>query len=385
MTNGAFNRRALLALAGLPLASWVLAPRALAQAAPLRLPMQVIKGKVFVDVMVNGRPVQAMVDSGAGFTGLHEGLAAELGVEARGRRVSLRHVHGAGSGRMAEGVRLGVGGVTTSRPMLVTDFSLLTASVLHPILAVLGSDFLGQYVAHFDFDAGVLELIDPRAFAPPPGAEFVQLQRLAKGGMLAMAPILIEGAPAQALIDTGSQTPLIVSSSLARRLKLLTGRPVSTGPLGGFGGVTTARVASLKSLTLAGETFVDVPVRIAPANANLAKPNLGLEALARFNLWLDLAGLGLWVLPRKAPPPFERNLTGFMGMADGDDAIRVTFVARGGPAEAVGLKEGDVVARINGQPANTAQIALADAGPGTPLSLTLQDGRAMRLVLATYY
>jgi C-terminal processing protease CtpA/Prc len=72
-------------------------------------------------------------------------------------------------------------------------------------------------------------------------------------------------------------------------------------------------------------------------------------------------------------------------MADGDDAIRVTFVASGGPAEAVGLKEGDVVARINGQAANKAQVALADAGPGTPLTLTLQDGRTMRIVLAAYY
>jgi predicted aspartyl protease len=380
MTNGAFNRRALLALTGL-----AFAPRALAQAGPLRLPMQIIKGKIFVDVTVAGRPMQAMVDSGSGFTGLHAGLTADLGVEARGRRFSLKHVYGGSTGRIAEGVKLGVGGETVAWPMLVTDFSLLTASVLYPIQVVLGSDFLARYVAHFDFEAGVLELANPRTFAPPQAATFVPLQRLKEGGALVTAPILIEGAPAQALVDTGSQTPLIVSASLARRLKLLTGRPVSTGPLGGFGGVTTARIASLKSLSLAGQTFTDAPVRIAPAGANVAQPNLGLDILSRFNLWLDLAGLGLWASPRGVSKPFERNLTGFMGMADGDDAIRVTFVASGGPAEAVGLKEGDVVARINGQAANKAQVALADAGPGTPLTLTLQDGRTMRIVLAAYY
>ena len=69
--------------------------------------------------------------------------------------------------------------------------------------------------------------------------------------------------------------------------------------------------------------------------------------------------------------------------ADGDDSVAVETLS--GPAEAVGLKEGDVVARINGQAANKAQVALADAGPGTPLTLTLQDGRTMRIVLAAYY
>ena len=57
------------------------------------------KGKIFVDVVVNGRPIQAMVDSGASYSGLDLALAALLNIEPKGRRVSLRHVHGSSSGR----------------------------------------------------------------------------------------------------------------------------------------------------------------------------------------------------------------------------------------------------------------------------------------------
>jgi predicted aspartyl protease len=383
MTNGAFNRRGLLALAGL-----ALAPGAWAQGSPVRLPMRLIKGKIFVDVMVNGRPTEAMVDSGASYSGLDLALAAVLGIEARGRRVSLRHVHGSSSGRWAEGVNLSVGAVAATRPMIVTDFSLLTASVLHPIAVLLGADFLSDYVAEFDFDAGRLTLHARGGFTPPSRATMLDLappRGFAAAGTPMTAPIVVEGAPLRALVDTGSQSALIVSPSVARRLKLLSGRKVSTSPIGGIGGVGAGRITSLKSLALARQAFVDVPVQVTARDLSRVDANLGLEVLSRFHLWLDLGGGRLWLAPRADQPPFARNLIGFFGLPDGDNAIRVTFVASDSPADAAGLREGDVITLIDGRPANLAQQALVDAPAGTRLSLTLANGQKRDLTLAPYY
>lgn len=388
MTNGAFNRRALLAVAGLVLASGVPLPPAVAQGSPLRLPMRVLKGKIFVDVVLNGRPVEAMVDSGASYSGVDLALAALLGIEAKGRRVTLHHVHGSSSGRWAQGVKLAVGGVAATRAMMVTDFGALTESVLHPIAVLLGADFLGGYVAEFDFDADLLTLHARDGFSPPSGAALLPLSRprgLTGDGTPMTAPVVVEGAPLQALIDTGSQSPLIVSPSAARRLKLLSGRRVSTSPIGGIGGVAAGRITSLKSLALGRQAFVDVPVQVTARDLSRVDANLGLEVLSRFHLWLDLGGGRMWLAPRAEQPAFPHNLIGFFGLPDGDQAIRVTFVANDSPADAAGLRAGDVITLIDGKPANAAQQAMTDVKAGTRLVLTLAGGQTRALTLAAYY
>lgn len=382
MTNGAFNRRGLLALAGL-----ALAPQAFAQGAP-SLPFQILKGKIFIDVAVNGRPVQAMVDSGASYSGIDARLAETLGIVARGRRVSLRHVQGSSGGRWAEDVSLTVAGQSRTGPMMVTDFGLLTASVLHPIVVLLGADFLGRYVAEFDFDAGRLTLHDRQGFSGPSAATLTPLSRprgLSGEATPMTAPVVVEGATVQALVDTGSQSPLIVSPPVARRLSLLEGRVVSTSPIGGIGGTSPGRIASLKTLALGNQAFTDVPVQVTAKPLARVEANLGLDVLSRFHLWLDLAGDRMWLKARGDQPPFAKNLLGFFGMPDGDDDIRITFVAANSPADRAGLKEGDVVARIDGKPANAAQLALTAAPAGTVLRLTLASGQTRTLTMAPYY
>ena len=199
------------------------------------------------------------------------------------------------------------------------------------------------------------------------------------------APVVVEGTVVQALVDTGSQSPLIVSPPVARRLRLLQDRVVSTSPIGGIGGTSPGRITSLRTLALGNQAFTDVPMQVTARSLARVDANLGLEVLSRFHLWLDLAGGRMWLRARADQPPFTKNLLGFFGMPDGDDDIRVTFVAAESPAERAGLKEGDVITLIDGKPANPAQQALVDPSPGMILRLTLANGQTRTLTLATYY
>jgi predicted metalloprotease with PDZ domain len=74
-----------------------------------------------------------------------------------------------------------------------------------------------------------------------------------------------------------------------------------------------------------------------------------------------------------------------MNGSAGNDGVRVTHVAPGGPAEKAGLKVGDLVVSIDGEMALTANANLADAPVGRVLDLTLSDGSHRRLTLADYY
>lgn len=396
MTKGALNRRGLLALgAGLvALGVWgprAQGPRANAQTASNgagRVPLQIIRGKVFIDVTVNGRPASAMVDSGAAYSGVDTRFAEAMGLAPKGRKIALRHVQGSSSGRWAQGVKLGVGSAVVERPMLVTDFSLLTASVLHPIVVLLGADFLAMYVAEFDFDAGFLTLHSREAFVAATASVLAPLtppRGLSGGGTPMTVAVTVEGVIVQALVDTGSQSPLIVSPSTARRMGLLKDRTVSTSPIGGIGGTTAGKITSLRTLGLGGKMFREVPMQVTARDLPQVEANLGLEVLSRFHLWLDLGGGRMWLAPREEQPPFDKNLLGFFGLPDGDTDIRVTFVAKDSPAEAAGIRMGDIIATINAQPANAAQLALVGAPPGTRLDLRLRNGQSRTLALAPYY
>jgi predicted aspartyl protease len=344
--------------------------------------MQMIKGKVFIDVTLAGKPVQAMVDSGAAFTGVDETFAATVGVVGDGRSVGMRNIAGTSSGRWSAPAPLAIGAWSTTRPLLVTDFGLLTSTVLHPIRVVLGADFLAPFVVEFDFDAGLLTL-HPRAGFSPPQAALVPLSPMSGGSALRTAPMQVEGHKVQALVDTGSQSALIVSPAPARRLKLTAGRLVSTAPIGSFGGPAVGRITTARTLELGGQSFPDVPVQIAARDLG-AEGNLGLNLLSRFHLWLDLSGGRMWMKARSEQPPFERDLLGFYGLQDGDDHLRLTFVAKDSPADRAGLKANDIIVRINGEAAFPAQLKIT-ATEGLRLDMALEGGAARTLVMARYY
>jgi len=368
------RRTVLAATAGL-----VLARPAFAE--PGRIPFEHARGKVFAPVMVNGLPVQAMLDSGSAFYGLDKAFAAKAGVVPVGRSIAVRGVQHSLSGRWADIRQLSIGGVTLSgAPALVVDYGALAGVVGRDIEMALGGDFFRRFVVDLDFDDESLAIVPREGFTAPSDATLVAL-RPARGVMTAPVRFADE-TTLWAIVDTGSEPPLIVSPGPSRSLRLFDGRS-STAPLGGIGGGAVVKVGAAPTLSVGGHRFEDVPVQGAPRKLG-AEANLGLGLLARFRLWLDFGGQRMWLRPRPAPPAFRRDLLGFYGLVR-DDGIRITHVAPRSPAAAAGFRVGEVVTAINGMPAMAANLALSDAPAGTPLAITLADGTERALTLARYY
>lgn len=369
------TRRTLIASAGgliLPMPTF---------AQPRRIPFEHARGKIFAPVMVNGVPVQAVLDSGSAFYGLDAAFAAKAGVRADGRRATVRGVQNTLRGRYGAVASIEVGEqrIADARAMVI-DYSSLSSTVGRPVEMALGGDFFRRFVVDLDFADHSLALHDRARFVPP--ADIAPTPLTPKVGVMTAPVVFPGGVTLWAIVDTGSDSPLIVSPAPADRLGLFRGRS-STAPLGGIGGGAVARISTAPRVIVGGVAFDDVPVQGVPRSLG-ADANLGLGLLGRFHLWLDFAGRRMWMRPGGETTPFRRDLLGFYGEVEGGH-IRVTHVAPGSPAAEAGFRPGEIVTAINGLPAPSANQAFRDASAGAALTFTLQGGRTRSLRLARYY
>jgi len=369
------SRRRALVLAGATL----IAPRPALAAG--RIAFEVVNGKIIVPVTINGQAAEAVLDSGSVFSGLDAAAARRRAIAASGRSVQVRGAQARTSGRYSPPVRLEVAGyILPALSMVVLDYSSLSLTVGHVIEALVGADVFAAFVVDIDFAAKSLAFHPRAEFGAPRDATLVPLKA---HGKAVTAPITVDGKVLQALVDTGSDAPLIASPGPANAAGLLKGRKVSSTVIGGVGGASTGRITSASKVALAGAAFSNVPVQVTARSLGV-EANLGLGILSRFHLWMDVTGRRMWLRPNGDATPFPRDALGFYGLIEGQ-AIRVSHVAAGGPAASAGLKAGDLITQINGEPAVKANQALKGSGVGTKLALSLSRGATVRLVMAEYY
>jgi predicted aspartyl protease len=243
---------------------------------------------VVVLARIGGQTVAALIDSGAQSSVIDAGFADRLGLKASGAiPVVALGVSGEPQlGRSVElSLQLGVMAVRRLRAAVLDLGGIAAASGLGFRLIV-GQDLLGQVVADFDFPRRRVAFHARDGYALPAGAQPSPARR--KGREL-VAPVLIEGAPLEVVVDTGASGALALSSTAAEKLGLLSGRPVGTAASIGFGGLSQNRLVRVASLSFAGRDYRDVAVNIYPPAAGGLVPDglLGVEMLERHRLIMD--------------------------------------------------------------------------------------------------
>lgn len=93
-------------------------------------------------------------------------------------------------------------------------------------------------------------------------------------------------------------------------------------------------------------------------------------------------------VPHADQPPVRSTSGLLVGVAR--DRLKVLHVMQGGPAQAAGWKEGDMICAIDGQtiPADypTSPLASWSAGtPGRTVTLRMCDGTERKLTLRDFY
>ena len=282
------DRRSLLA-GGAAALLW---PRPGGAAEPTRL--RIAGDRVFIPIVVNGRRVEALLDSAAEASFLDTRFAAALGLEAGVPATARGSGAGIAAARLVRGVEIVAAGLTL-RPAAVgvTDLSDVSRRLAQRDIAmVLGRELFDAARLAIDLVAGTLAVL-PRQGVPPG----VRLPLTAEHGVECV-PVSIEGQPGLAEFDLGNGGRVLIGQAFARRHGLLSdARPRSTIGGGGIGGEVTQVAFSLRGLDVAGHHFADVPVAV-DANGNAADANIGVRVLRQFRIVTDFAASAVWLAPR---------------------------------------------------------------------------------------
>lgn len=358
------------------------------------LPFEFYLGsRIYVPADVNGNATHVLLDSGAEATILDKAYAESIGV----RPTAIVPAVGTGGRDVAElasGVTIRVGAVEL-RDMTVAmiDLKPIAAMIGKPLPVILGKEVLNALTVDLDFAGKTIAFHDPAHFRPGPGAVPVPVTSV--GGIHAI-PAVIEGqGPVLVDFDLGNGSPLLVFPNHWKPRRMLEGRQISKALSGAIGGLKPRDVAVVKTLTLAGVTFRDIPAVFGEDDGSAfdntrTAGNIGMPILSRFKLTTDYSRERLLLTPRAdaVAQPFAKDRSGLLARFAGG-VFTLGLVAPGSPAEAAGLKAGQVITTVNGRPAADVGIpgftALRTAAAGTPLAVTLQTGETVNLRLKDYY
>jgi len=363
------------------------APPAAAQAAAA-IPFEFVQERqILLPITVNGVAAEAWLDSGASATVLDAAFARRLHLPLHGR-VRARGVSGRVPGVRLSHVDLEAANLSFEhRRVAVMDLSTISAAVQRPVQVILGRDVFDEAVVEIDFQTQTMAFL-PRDTFQPAAAAPVPLSR---SGDLRSLPMVIAGAPTEAILDLGNAGGLLIDRDFADSRGLLAGRRVSTQLSVGADGAQEGALVSLDGVEVGGLSLDGVPTVAAAELASHAPANVGLAVLSRFHLTIDFAGDRIWLkpYPGATEAPFRKNRSG-LGLAPDQGRLRVTHVGAGSPAEAAGWRVGEAIVAIDGQPIAADYIAGPQsrwntAPAGSVVTLSMADGSQRRLTLGDYY
>jgi hypothetical protein len=351
-------------------------------------------------LMVNGRvngskALWFMLDTGAEATIVNKSRLLELGVKAFG----ASSINGGGNSTefaFADVAKFEVGDATLLNQRVgVIDLSGLEKIYGMPMGGLLGYDFFSRFVVRVDYEAKTIDLLDPSDYAYggfAPSVPFVLEGRCPHVGSTIEVPTLPPIA-ADLIIDAGAADTVNLTSRFVKEHKLLeyarkkpaAGPNTMAGSEKEFFAQTSVR-GRLSGLTLGPFALQDIPsnLMVGTKGAYASEKfsgTVGEGVLRRFNTIYNYSQSVMILEPNaEFGKPFPgRKTFGATFLSGGADytEFTVTGVRKDSPAEAAGLKKGDIVVAADGVPA--AKLRLADirklfTDEGAHRALTLKRG-----------
>ena len=327
-----------------------------------RLPFELRGQHVWVRGRINGADsVWIVVDTGASSCVLDAAVAERLKLEGAGGEVHAMGAGGAQASRRVRDVTIELDGLSIQRKTIGTiDLSAISAQGGRPMEAIVGYELFAACVVRFDYAAGMMDVWD--ADRPPDslGVAVVPMT-LQHNHPYVEASLTLPGrAPIEGrfVIDTGSSMALLVTPEVAARDSVLAALPRTVGLVSrGVGGEVENRVGRAASFSL-GTLRFDQPTVVVPAPGGAGRisaegtiGNIGGQILGRCRVTFDYARKRIGFDPAAGfDRPFEADMTG-MSLTRSADGSVVRLVNPGTPAAEVGLRVGDRIVEIDGEPA----------------------------------
>jgi len=254
--------------------------------------MRVPTGHLLVHPLVNGQDVGWFIfDTGAGSNVLSTTAAETLGLP------SIGHVRAQGVGGSIESAffrveELTLGPLTLAGQKFVgIDLAFLKPHFGVDVAGIVGYDMLSRCIVEFDgADKPSIAIFDPARYPAP---EAVRWEPLMLPGRIPAVVCEFEGREAAFKLDTGAAGDTVSFHAPAvEEFGLLEGRETTPAMAGGVGGMVEMRAGTIRTFTLGGHTWEELPAQFAKEKVGaFADPftagNVGGVVLGRFQLVLD--------------------------------------------------------------------------------------------------
>jgi len=381
--------------------AWPRAAVAARQASPgaVPVPIELATRHVLVKVRVNkSRPLSFVLDTGADRAIIRTDVAKELGLTLEG----TVNTGGAGPGVQA-GSRVKnatwslVGYDPLVQPVsLALPLPRLSSALGRDVDGIIGGEFIKQFVLELDYQARTITLHDRVTFRYTGGGETLPLEFTPDNHPLLKASVTPRGGKPlerRFVLDIGSGGALILHSPFVVEQHLLEDPSKTIRAIGaaGAGGRTVGRIGRVEAIQI-GSFTISEPLTLfsqdkagAFANASLAG-NIGAQIASRFRLFLDYGRKRLILEPSETlDAPFDRAFSGLALRAEGPDyrTFRVLEVLEQSPATEAGIREGDVIASIDGKPADSLTLSTIHEMFERPGAYALTIRRSQETVTVT--
>jgi hypothetical protein len=350
---------------------------------------------ICLKVSVNGsEPGIFVLDTGAGYNVIDSAFAAKLGLDLSQRKTSPRT--GISYSQLSE-LTFGLQGMKamyqTAKAMPVAQLGAFTGEMVDGIL---GYDFIKELVFRIDYNKSLISFYDPKGFSYNGSGQRIPFELTEQNWPLTTIHITPQvGQPfdAKLIIDAGAIAPISINipglsnKSIPNTVTMGITGAGSGGCHGRLKAVSFGDLALKDPLAVmptadAGNTKDPIAAMVGQVSAG----NIGGELLRRFDVIFDYPGKVMILEPgREFKKPMEHDMCGafLLNWFEPVRGFLVMAVTPGSPAEAAGIKQGDIITGIDGK--KSEDITLTQArdllkrnGKKVAFSIN-RDGQAMEI------
>jgi PDZ domain-containing protein/aspartyl protease len=347
------------------------------------IPFELYMNLVFLQVYVNNsKRLSFNVDTGLETSILDSGQAEAMGLKL----VDKSNVNVPGGTielAFANDVSLKLSGIELSNQRMQTLPLTIFAPVLgRPIHGILGHDLFKRFVVEIDYARQVIHLYEPNDYQYSGSGEIIPVTIENDEPFMQAKILQPERAPIEAKlkIDTGSTDVLGLNGSFVQNVQLVNStQRVLPQPGVALGGITENYVTRLGGLQI-GALFIKNPV--AGYSKDLTRGGdagtIGGGIFRRFKVIFDYSR-GQMILEKNKyfDEPYTYDASGLFLVAEGAsfESLKILRITENTPATIAGLREGDIILQIDGQPTGTfslEQVRQMFEQEGRSYSLTIE-------------